>query len=65
MLPEAPPVYMGVYSSPPLEAIHKNIMNYTPSQWKLPPVEAEEQVLKEESMESRSQGSDLAREDLA
>lgn len=65
MLPEASPVYMGVYSSPPLEAIHKNIMNYTPSQWKLPPVEAEEQVLKEESMESRSQGSDLAREDLA
>lgn len=55
------PAYFGVYS-PPLEAIHKRVMNYTPSELKLPPVEAEE-LVKEESRSS--QGSELAREDLA
>jgi len=56
LLPE--PAYLGVYS-PPLEAIHKSVMNYTPSELRLPPVEAEE-LGKEESV-----GSELAREDLA
>ena len=73
--PVRPMVPEATYYSSPLDLIHKNIMNYTPSELRLPPVEVEEsrgggmaQQSSVESIGSRSIGrendSELSPEDL-